>query len=120
MSDDICPFCKDNFIVNSRSITCDLCKYKCHSHCARIKDDICKSLIKIENLKWLCDKCLKSFGEGGNQVPSYKIELECAQRENELIRKFIRDQEYTISLQKEIINNLRKKNQEVSEEKTGI
>lgn len=120
MADDTCLNCSDNFIVSSKCIICSNCKCKSHWQCAGLKDDVCKLLAKVKNLKWFCDKCLKNTSDNCEyELLLCKKESECAIRENDLMKKIVQDQEYTISLQKEYICSLQKNDQQMVA-KTGI
>lgn len=112
MASDTCLLCSDNFIVKTKFITCYLCQKKFHPTCANIKDLVSKTLIENKNLKWFCDECngnvdekIKSFDNSDN-LNSHTSHMPVLglQRENDLLKKIVSDQDYTIKLQKQMLH----------------
>lgn len=58
-----CIYCANNFIENSKIVSCKLCKTNYHSKCAKIKDTLFKALKECKNLLWFCDQCVISIHE---------------------------------------------------------
>lgn len=104
---DVCSKCKDNFIVNSRSVKCGICMKKFHTGCASIKDSWAKMISECENILWLCVNCKKSFkvrtsGEE-MEVAILQKEIECLNREKELTNKLVSELVYINEFHKSIL-----------------
>ncbi|CAH1975442.1 unnamed protein product [Acanthoscelides obtectus] len=101
---EICP--------ETKFIVCGLCNTKYDTRCVILKDSLSSELEKTENFCWFCNFCLdkveKQINEGRNMNVIVK-ENEYLKRENELLRKVVSDQTYTIELQKFVINQLKSK-----------
>lgn len=104
---EICGTCKDNFIVNSKSIKCGLCQAKYHGVCVSIRDSWLKFVSECANLAWFCNNCnnnwqhkIKSKGVDRSLLEK---EIECLRREKHLTDKLLSELEYTVSLQKSTI-----------------
>ncbi|CAH1975778.1 unnamed protein product [Acanthoscelides obtectus] len=53
-----CARCSDNFIVNTKNISCDFCKKLFHHHCAEVDDKLAKVKRDCAGIKWFCSGCL--------------------------------------------------------------
>nr|CAH7739063.1 unnamed protein product [Callosobruchus chinensis] len=106
---DVCKLCEDNYIVNSKSIKCDLCDLKFHTSCASINNNCLKYLSENDNLLWICDGCkgsvVKAPFKNNMEATVLEKEIECLRRELDLVTKRISDLEYTTDLQKTIIKS---------------
>lgn len=113
---DVCQLCSDNFIVNTKTIKCDICELKFHTNCASLKDTWIKILAESPNLKWFCNSCIEklptqwchimSVDKSENNSSDILLkEIDCLNREKDLLLKSIRDLDYTVSLQKSIIES---------------
>nr|CAH7721427.1 unnamed protein product [Callosobruchus chinensis] len=123
----VCQSCSDNFIVNSKSVTCNYCNNAYHSHCAKVKDIVLKCISeKNASLMWFCNACLTNVrtllsGSATTTIipveegPSAELQItqkenECLTREKNLMQKLLDEREYTINLQKQSIESLLSKN----------
>ncbi|KAK9883773.1 hypothetical protein WA026_001962 [Henosepilachna vigintioctopunctata] len=105
---DVCKHCSDNFIVNSKLITCFKCEFKFHPICVAVKYAWLKIISDNNNIIRFCDGC-KLYNSTGNpnvEETVLKKEIECLQRESTLSRKLLEGLEYTNLLQKKVIQNL--------------
>ena len=53
-----CNKCKDNFLVNSKSVTCSSCNGIFHNMCVKVRDSVSKVISDNSNVLWFCDVCL--------------------------------------------------------------
>lgn len=108
---DVCLKCSDNFIVNTKSICCKLCKSLYHTQCVQVKDAWQKIFGECKNVLWLCDPCKNTWDKKVNNIDTnyseiiLKKEIECLQREKGLLTKVLSEVKYTCELQKKIIHN---------------
>lgn len=96
---DTCSICEDNFIVNSRSATCNCCYLKFHGVCVGLKDSWLKSLSDCRNLHFFCDDCNFKWQE----TAILKTQLQSVTREKQLIEKLNTELQYSNELQKKVI-----------------
>lgn len=121
MSDDVnvCMRCSDNFIVNSKCLQCKICQKRFHSSCLSLRDDIYKFLFKSENIFWFCDECkkvaMKKTMANSNSCADqaklivYEKEIDCLQREKELLNKLVSEMKSSSDLMQYKINELETK-----------
>lgn len=87
----VCSRCSDNFIVNSKSIVCGLCKNKFHSACVSLRDEICKIVPKVANIYWFCDNCETIVNKNLpklNAVPdSTHVDIRLCEKEIECLKR---------------------------------
>lgn len=69
----VCARCTDNFIVNSKLVTCKLCENSYHLQCVQIKDQVLKVIKDCDNLFWYCDDCVSCVNEKLDIVKSIKL-----------------------------------------------
>lgn len=97
----VCPRCSDNFIVNTKYLTCESCCKLYHSSCLNLKDVYCKFISESKNLIWVCDECnvnlpknirinaLSEYKEMKCEIAILNKEVECLTREKQLMDKLI-------------------------------
>lgn len=54
-----CSVCKDNFIINNKTIGCGFCKNRFHNMCIKIKDNFSKSVNDASDVFWFCGQCIE-------------------------------------------------------------
>lgn len=59
----VCTRCSDNFVVNSKLVTCRYCQDCYHTQCVQIKDQVQKAVNECANLFWYCDVCVNVIEE---------------------------------------------------------
>lgn len=95
----VCAHCSDNFIVNSKVISCKLCSDFFHSQCLQIKDSVLKILKENNNLFWYCDTCVVVVNEKLDTAKLInKLEAktqECINNSAELLKSFENSNEKT-------------------------
>lgn len=104
----VCIFCKEN--IKTTGVKCSKCNTCIHSKCF---EQVAKYFV-IERLNWCCKSCATM--KDGKVDKSCKIESadmniiinenKCLNREIELLKKLVAEQEYINSLQKEKIEYL--------------
>ena len=62
-SADVCTRCLDNFVVNTKNISCKVCEKKYHPGCVKLKDSLYKALNDCDNVLWFCDLCIGMVNE---------------------------------------------------------
>lgn len=118
----VCDRCSDNFIVNNKSIKCNLCRKSVHPVCVGLKDDFYKSIVKNENVFWFCDQCKQNVVQKlsasisdkqnvntGSETERLSIsakEIECLQREKILLNKLLEEMECSNGLLKSKVSHL--------------
>lgn len=119
----VCRRCSDNFIVNSKSIKCNLCRKSFHPVCVGLKDDFYKSIVKNENVFWFCEECKQTVSQklsasesedrtsvnAGSDTKCLLIkakEIECLQREKSLLNKLLEEMECSNNLLKSKVSHL--------------
>ncbi|XP_045466638.1 uncharacterized protein LOC123675334 [Harmonia axyridis] len=117
MSTDVCVKCSDNFIVNNKTIECKICKCIVHAACVYIKDSWLKGFSENANIKWLCDLCNEKWLSltnelsltNANSVFLLKKKVDGLSVEKTLLQKLVDSSEYTIKIQKSLINEYEEK-----------
>lgn len=117
MSTDVCVKCSDNFIVNNKTIECKICKCIVHAACVYIKDSWLKGFSENTNIKWLCDLCNEKWLSltnelsltNANSVFLLKKKVDGLSVEKTLLQKLVDSSEYTIKIQKSLINEYEEK-----------
>lgn len=79
--------------------------------------DSVSKVFSIEKLNWCCRNCTDTSNSSAgwsdsclnDQIAVLKKENECLLREKELLNKLLEDKDYTLSLQKSVINDISKK-----------
>lgn len=71
-----CSVCGDNFIVNTKLIQCNFCGAEQHLQCAKLKDNLFKTISESRNLQFFCDVCLTEVQSKLRQSSSSKDDVE--------------------------------------------
>lgn len=123
MADDVrvCSRCSDNFIVNSKFLKCYICQEQYHYACSGIRDTHCKFITECKNVVWFCSECniegLQTNKVGGAftvtqmscEITVLKKEIECLNREKDLLRKLLSEMENTTTLLKSKVQDYQEK-----------
>nr|CAI5833166.1 unnamed protein product [Callosobruchus analis] len=94
---EVCSTCDENFLVNSKHVTCSCCLQKFHAICVSVKD----SWLKVHSKKLcsFCDSCQFKWQE----VAILRNQLQSLKREKELVETLNHELTYSNHLQKTII-----------------
>ncbi|XP_030751008.1 uncharacterized protein LOC115878599 [Sitophilus oryzae] len=109
---EVCGVCSDNFIVSAKCIKCDFCKKCYHPSCVNIRDSWYKFLTENSSLFWFCDHCKNLWRSNKvidenlvpNECETLRKEVECLNREKELLNNLISELKYSNETQKALIS----------------
>lgn len=79
----VCAGCSDNFIVNSKLVTCRFCTQNYHFQCVQLKDQLYKTINECANLFWYCNDCVILVDERLN-IEKRMANLERQAEENKI------------------------------------
>lgn len=114
----VCPRCSDNFIVNQKFLKCYNCQKRYHYACSGLKDVQCKFITDCKSVVWLCDGCANKPSRNSASVPDISVEklecevavlnkeIDCLNREKQLLNKLLIEMDTMVDLFKSKINGL--------------